>query len=177
MKFLTTNINDVYIIELDIRTDERGFFARTFCAKEFKEHGLRENMVQSNLSYSAHKHTLRGMHYQIDGAEEAKLVRCVNGSVLDTIIDIRKDSSTYGKYISVELTDDNNKMLYVPEGFAHGFLTLQDNSTLFYQVSNFYTPGKERGIRYNDPSFNINWPVDKPYVISEKDNNWPDYKL
>ena len=176
MKFIKTIFDNAYIIEIEPHHDERGFFARTFCAKEFKEHGLCDNLVQTNLSFSRNKFTLRGMHYQVEGAEEAKLIRCNNGSILDVIIDVRKDSPTYKNYLSVELTAANNKMLYVPEGFAHGFLALEDNTYVSYQVSNFYTPGKERGLRWNDPLFNINWPVEIPSVISEKDSNWPDYK-
>ena len=177
MKFVETLFPEAFIIEIEPMRDERGFFARTFCSEDFKSHGLRKNMVQTNLSYSKHKHTLRGMHYQVDGAEEAKLIKCNIGSILDVIIDIRKDSKNFGKYLSVELTVGNNKMLYVPEGFAHGFLTLEDNTYVSYQVSNFYTPGKERGIRWNDKKFNIDWKIEKPAVISEKDTNWPDYEL
>jgi dTDP-4-dehydrorhamnose 3,5-epimerase len=168
MKFTETSLKGAFIIELEPFTDNRGLFARTFCAKEFKEHGLEYNMVQSNLSVSNKKNTLRGMHYQVDGAEEAKLVRAIRGRILDVIIDLRKDSKTYGKHIMVELSETNNKMLYVPKNFAHGFLTLEDNCHVFYQVSNYYSSGKERGIRWNDPFFGISWPVKKP-IISDKD--------
>jgi len=168
MKFTETKLKGAFIIEITPFNDLRGSFGRTFCANEFEEHGLNTNMPQSNLSISKPKFTLRGMHYQVDGAEEAKLMRCQKGSIIDTIIDIRKDSETYCQHIQVELTDKNNTMLYVPEGFAHGFMTLEENCEVFYQVSEFYTPGKEKGILWNDPLFNIIWPSNNP-VLSEKD--------
>ncbi len=174
MKFTETKLKGAFIIELEPFNDERGSFARAYCAKEFGAHGLSTAMVQSNLSISQPKHTLRGMHFQENGAEEAKLMRCQKGSILDTIIDIRKDSPTYCEHIQVELTDKNNTMLYVPEGFAHGFITLEENCEIFYQVSEFYTPGKENGIRWNDPLFNIKWPTDKP-VVSVKDGEHANY--
>lgn len=174
MKFTETKLKGAFIIELEPFIDLRGSFARTFCANEFTKHGLRSNLVQSNLSLSKPKYTLRGMHYQIDGAEEAKLMRCQKGAILDTIIDIRKDSETYCEYIQVKLTAQNNTMLYVPEGFAHGFITLEENCEVFYQVSEFYTPGKEKGILWNDPLFNINWPTNNP-ILSDKDANHLNY--
>lgn len=174
MIFTETKLKGAFVIELEKRYDDRGFFARTFCANEFAAHGLKTNMVQGNMSLSKLKGTLRGMHYQVDGAEEAKLIRCTKGAILDVIIDIRKDSATYCEYIAVELTDENHKMLYVPEGFAHGFITLVDNIEVSYQVSQFYTPGKEKGIRWNDPLFNIQWPIANP-IVSEKDGQHPDY--
>lgn len=174
MKFTETKLPGAFIIDLEKRFDERGFFARTFCANEFAAHGLKTNMVQGNMSLSKLKGTLRGMHYQVDGAEEAKLIRCTKGAILDVIIDIRKDSPTYCQHIAVELNDENHTMLYVPEGFAHGFITLVDNIEVSYQVSQFYTPGKEKGIRWNDPLFGINWPIANP-IVSEKDAVHPDY--
>lgn len=174
MIFTETKLKGAFIIDLEKRFDERGFFARTFCANEFATHGLKINMVQGNMSLSKQKGTLRGMHYQVDGAEEAKLIRCTKGAILDVIIDIRKDSATYCEYIAVELTDENHRMLYVPEGFAHGFITLVDNIEVSYQVSQFYTPGKEKGIRWNDPLFNIQWPTSSP-IVSEKDGLHPDF--
>lgn len=175
MKFIETQLKGAYIVELKLLTDERGFFTRTFCVNEFKKRKLKFNMVQSNLSMSLKKFTLRGMHYQEHGAEEAKLIRCIQGKIYDVIIDIRPDSPTYCKHIEVELSDDNYRMLYVPEGFAHGFMSLMDNCEIFYQVSNFYNPDCERGIRWNDPLFNINWPNSKP-IISQKDNAHPDFQ-
>lgn len=174
MKFTETKLKGAFIIELEPFVDLRGSFARTFCANEFAAHGLNTVMPQSNLSISKPKYTLRGMHYQVDGAEEAKLLRCQKGAIIDTIIDIRKDSPTYCEYLQVELTDKNNTMLYVPEGFAHGFITLEEDCEVFYQVSEFYTPGKEKGIRWNDPLFNITWPTNEP-VLSDKDAAHPDY--
>ena len=130
-----------------------------------------------NMSWSKDKHTLRGMHYQKDGAEEAKLIRCTRGGILDVIIDVRKDSPTYKEWIAVELTAENHKMLYVPEGFAHGFCTLTEDIEVTYMVSNFYTPGKEAGIKWNDPEIGIDvWPTDNP-ILSEKDANWPAFEL
>lgn len=174
MKFTETKLKGAFIIELEPFKDLRGSFARTFCANEFAAHGLQPNMVQSNLSISNPKYTLRGMHFQTQGAEESKLMRCQKGAILDTIIDIRKDSETYCEWIQVELTDSNNTMLYVPEGFAHGFITLEENCAVFYQVSQFYTPGKEAGIRWNDPLFNITWPTNEP-ILSEKDAVHPNW--
>ena len=175
MKFIKTELEGAYIIEMEPFKDYRGTFARVFCANEFKEHGLDYNLVQTNHSVTLKKGVIRGMHYQVEGTEEAKLLRCVCGKILDVIIDIRKSSKTFGKHIAVELSDSNNKMLYVPRGFAHGFLTLSDNCHVTYQVSNFYAPGKEKGIRWNDPFFAIDWPIKEP-VLSDKDANLEDYK-
>lgn len=177
MKFFETIFNEAFIIEIEPKYDDRGFFARTFCGREFKEYGLKYDMVQTNLSYSCKKGTLRGMHYQVQGAEEAKLIRCIKGSIVDCIVDVRRQSETFGKYIIEELSESNNRMLYVPEGFAHGFLTLTDDCYVSYQVSNFYSPGKERGIRWDDPFFSIIWPVASPSVISEKDASWDNFVL
>jgi dTDP-4-dehydrorhamnose 3,5-epimerase len=174
MIFTETKLKGAFIIELQKREDERGFFARTYCANEFSQHGLSTHMPQSNMSLSKKKNTLRGMHFQVDGAEEAKLIRCTKGAILDVIIDIRKNSPTYCEHISVELTAENYRQLYVPEGFAHGFITLTDDVEVAYQVSQFYTPGKERGIRWNDPLFAIQWPTLSP-LVSEKDAEHPDF--
>ena len=175
MKFITTEIEGLFIIETTPFTDHRGSFARLFCAREFKEAGLVDRFVQSNLSITTKKNTIRGMHYQVDGAEEVKLVQCTRGRIMDVVIDIRKSSETFGKHLVTELSEDSNRLLYVPQGFAHGFLTLEDNCHVTYQVSSFYSPGKEKGIRWNDPFFNIPWPVTDP-VISEKDSNYPDFR-
>jgi dTDP-4-dehydrorhamnose 3,5-epimerase len=176
MIFKETTLKDAFVIELQKREDERGFFARTFCRDEFAAHGLNTVYPQCNMSLSKDKFTLRGFHYQIDGAEEAKVVRCIRGALLDVIIDVRKGSPSYGQYLAVELTADNYVALYVPEGFAHSFITLEENTEAFYMVSAMYTPGKERGIRWNDPAFGVRWPIDQP-IVSEKDANWPDYVL
>ncbi len=174
MNFIQTELNGAHIIELEAHNDHRGAFARTFCAHEFEEKHLQTTMVQSNLSHSKMKNTVRGMHYQIGDAQEAKLVRCVHGRILDVIIDLRRHSDSFGRHIKIELTDGNNRMLYVPEGFAHGFITLTDDCHVFYQVSNFYSPEKERGIRWNDPYFAIDWPCENP-IISEKDQSYGDF--
>jgi dTDP-4-dehydrorhamnose 3,5-epimerase len=175
MIFTETSLKGAFILDLEKREDPRGFFARTFCVDEFKKHGLTSTICQANMSLSKEKYTLRGMHYQVDGAEEAKIVRCTRGALLDVIIDLRKGSPTYLQHIKVELTQDNYRMLYVPEGFAHGFITLTENVEANYLVTQFYTPGKEKGIRWNDPLFKIEWPTENP-VISEKDAVHPDYQ-
>ena len=174
MKFHETELKGAFIIEPEKRADDRGFFARSWCQKEFEQHGLVPRVVQANISNNKYKATLRGMHYQASPYEETKLVRCTRGAVYDVIIDVRPDSPTYRRWIGVELTASNYKMLYVPEGFAHGFQTLEDDTEVIYQVSQFYTPSAERGIRWNDPVFQIKWltPVE---TISEKDANWPDF--
>ena len=176
MIFNETELKGAYIIEIEKLTDQRGFFARSWCQNEFKDHGLTTRLVQANVSYNKKTGTLRGMHYQLSPYEETKLVRCTRGSIYDVIIDLRQDSLTYTQWIGVELTAENYNMLYVPKNFAHGFITLEDNTEITYQVSQFYTPGSERGIRWDDPAFGIDWPM-KVKVISDKDKNWPDYKL
>jgi dTDP-4-dehydrorhamnose 3,5-epimerase len=173
--FHNTSIPDVVVVELEPRRDPRGYFERVFCANEFKEAGLVDRFVQTNFSFTEKKHTLRGMHYQVEGAEEVKLVMCPRGRILDTVIDMREDSPTFGAHEQVELSQDNHKLMYVPEGFAHGFLTLEPNSAVLYHVSQFYAPGKERGVRWNDPFFNIPWPVEAPN-LSEKDASLADFK-
>lgn len=175
MKFVETELKSAYIIELEPIEDERGFFARSWCKKEFEEHGLNPNLVQCNISYNKKKGTLRGMHYQVKPFEEAKLVRCTRGSIYDVIIDLREDSNTYMKWISVELAADNNKMLYVPEGFAHGFQTLEDDTEVTYQMSEFYHPECARGIRWDDKMFEIAWPIEE-MIISEKDKSYADWR-
>jgi len=171
MKFTQTPLKDAYVIELQELSDDRGFFARSFCMNEFAEHGLKPNVAQCNLSFNHKAGTMRGMHYQIAPAAETKLVRCTRGAVYDVIIDLRPDSPSYMQHFGIELTEHNRKSLYVPELFAHGYLTLTDGAEVSYQVSEFYTPGMERGLPYNDPAFNIEWPVEVQ-VISEKDAKW-----
>lgn len=175
MKFNKTSISGAYLIELEKIGDERGFFARAWCQNEFQGHNLVTRFVQCNLSFNKRRNTLRGMHYQSAPLEEVKLVRCTRGAVFDVIIDLRPESPTYLKWIGVELISDNYNMLYVPEGFAHGYLTLTIEAEIFYLVSQFYSPDHERGVRWNDPIFRIDWPIDGDLVISEKDNNWPDF--
>jgi dTDP-4-dehydrorhamnose 3,5-epimerase len=180
MIFTETKLKSAYIIEPEGIEDERGFFARTFCRKEFESHGLNPDLVQCNISYNKKKGTLRGMHYQIAPHEEAKLVSCVRGAIYDVIIDVRPDSPTYCQWIGVELTAHRLpiivpfKMLYIPEGFAHGFQTLEDNTLVFYQMSEFYHPQSARGIRWDDPMFAIQWPIhDK--IISNKDKSYDNW--
>ena len=174
MFFTETELTGAYIIDLDRREDNRGFFARTWAQEEFEAHGLNSRVVQANLSYNHTRGTIRGMHYQRAPYAETKLVRCVQGAIYDVIIDLRPESATYKRWIGVELTAQNRRALFIPEGFAHGFQTLADNSDVTYQVSEFYTPGAEGGIRYNDPAFEIQWPLEVT-VISEKDKQWPDF--
>ncbi len=175
MFFRACELNGVQLIELDPRHDERGFFARAYCRREFEEHNLNSKLVQCNLSFNPRRGTLRGMHYQIEPCAEVKLVRCLRGAIYDAIIDLRPDSPTYKRSMGVRLDDDNRRMLYVPEGFAHGYLSLTDNTEVFYQVSEFYAPGSERGIRFDDPAFHIEWPF-QPEIISLKDRQYPAYR-
>lgn len=175
MIFQETRLKGAYVIEPERIEDRRGFFARTWCTRDFETAGLNPLMVQCNISFNAKKGTIRGMHYQRAPHEEAKLVRCTKGAIFDVIIDLRPKSTTYIEWVGVELTSDNHKMLYVPEGFAHGYQTLTDNSEVFYQVSQYYTPGAEQGIRWDDSLFGIKWPEFKYRFISDKDKNWPDY--
>ncbi len=172
MKFIETNIIGVYIIELEEISDSRGFFSRTWCKHEFEKHGLTSNVSQTNISFNHLKGTLRGMHYQASPHEETKLVRCTKGSLFDVAVDLREESNTFGEWVGVELSEENHRMLFIPEGLAHGYQTLQDNTEVFYQVSEFYAPDADRGARYDDIKFGISWPLDVS-VISEKDANWP----
>lgn len=174
MIFTETKLQGAFILDIEKREDDRGFFGRAYCQKEFEAHGLPGPLVQTNVSLSLNAGTLRGMHYQFNPYEEGKLVRCVRGSLYDVIIDLRPESPTYKQWIGVELTQDNYRMLFVPERFAHGFITLTDNVEATYQVSQFYAPGSESGIRYNDPQFAIEWPREVT-IITDKDNSWPDY--
>ena len=174
MIFLPTNLRGACIIDPQRLEDDRGFFARTFCQEEFAVHGLKADFVQCNISFNVRKGTLRGMHYQDKPHEEAKLVRCTRGSIFDVIVDIRKESATYRKWISTKLTADDHRMLYIPEGFAHGFQTLEDGSEVFYQMSEMYRPECARGIRWNDPVFDIAWPLPNP-IISARDAGYPDF--
>jgi dTDP-4-dehydrorhamnose 3,5-epimerase len=173
--FKETRLKGAYIIEVECLDDERGFFARTFCQKEFEQHGLNSSVVQCNISYNRKKGTLRGMHYQVAPYGEAKLVTCITGSIYDVIIDLRADSTTYCKWLAVELSARRGRsMLYIPEGFAHGFQTLEDDTEVFYQMSQFYAPEYGRGIKWNDPFFAIQWP-DGPRILSERDQGYPDF--
>jgi dTDP-4-dehydrorhamnose 3,5-epimerase len=175
MIFRETILKGAYIIEPERREDSRGFFARLWCRKEFLAEGLNGQLAQSNISYTKAKGTLRGMHYQAAPFGEIKLVRCTMGAIYDVIIDLRPESPTYLQWIAEELTAENRKILYVPKNFAHGFQSLVDDTEVFYQVSEFYVPDAERGVRYDDPIFKITWPLDVG-LISDKDRGWPDYR-
>ena len=174
MTFSETTLKGAYIIGIEKLEDHRGFNARAVCQKEFIAKGLTSQFVQANILFNWKKGTLRGFHYQSPPCAETKLFRCIRGAVFDVIIDLRPDSPTYKKWFGVELTADNYKMLYLPGNFAQGFITLADDTELFYQVSEFYSPGHERGIRYNDPAFGVSWPISVE-VISEKDKEWSNY--
>ena len=172
MRLVPTAIEGPTVIELDLLSDDRGFFARTFDRATFAEAGLEPLVEQANLSFNHRAGTLRGMHLQVAPAPEAKLVRCTRGAVLDVIVDLRPDSPTYLQHVAVALSADNHRALYVPELFAHGYQTLTDDAEVMYHVSEFYTPGYERGLRYNDPRLAIDWPL-PVQKISEKDAAWP----
>ena len=174
MKFTETPLKGAYVIELEKRGDDRGWFARFFCEREFKQHGLNYHIVQANNSTSKYKGTLRGMHYQLAPKAEDKIIRCLRGALFDAIVDLRHDSPTFLKHFSIELTAENRTMIYVPKGFAHGFMTIEPDTEAFYLVTEFYAPESERGLRYNDPKVGIRWPME-PVVISDKDKNQPDF--
>lgn len=172
MRITPTDLPGAALVELELRGDERGFFARTFCRQEFLDAGLEPLVEQCNLSYNHRAGTLRGMHYQVEPAPEAKLVRCTRGAIVDVIVDMRPESPAYLRHIAVELTAENRTALYVPPLFAHGYLTLTDGAEVVYQVSAAYAPGTERGLRHDDPALGIDWPVPVE-VISPKDAAWP----
>ena len=175
MRFTETKLKGAYIIEIERLEDHRGFFARTFDQKEFEALGLNPRFVQCNISFNKKMGALRGMHYQIMPHAEAKLVRCTRGAIYDVVIDLRQDSATFKQWAAVELTEDNSLMLYIPEGFAHGFQTLVDNTEVLYQMSEYYYPESARGVRWDDPAFNIEWPL-AVEVFSVKDKKYPDCK-
>lgn len=175
MIFKETNLKGAFIIEPERIEDERGFFARTFCRKEFEAHGLNPNLVQCSVSFNKKKGTLRGMHYQASPHEETKLVRCTRGAIYDVLLDLRPNSPTFKQWVSAELTGENQRMVYIPEGVAHGFQTLQDETEVFYQMSEFYNPEAARGVRWDDPSFAVQWP-NKPLIVSRKDASYPDIR-
>jgi dTDP-4-dehydrorhamnose 3,5-epimerase len=174
MIFTETPLPGACVIDLEQRRDERGFFSRVFCRAEFATQGLETDFVQINSSLSTRRGTLRGLHYQIEPAAEVKVVRCVAGALWDVIVDLRSTSSSFGSWFGAELTAANRRMMYVPRGFAHGFLTLTDHCETIYLVSDAYAPVLERGVRWNDPYFGIRWPS-SPAVLSEKDDTWPNF--
>jgi len=175
MKLQETPLPGAYIVELDAKEDQRGYFARTYCRKEFSAAGLHFEVVQCNISNNLRKGTLRGMHYQVDPAAEIKLVQCVSGSIYDVIIDLRPQSKTYCRWFGLELSTANRLQLYVPQGFAHGFQTLEDNSAVYYLMSEYYAAQYSRGVRWDDPAFKIKWPLSDP-IMTEKDRLLPDYR-
>jgi dTDP-4-dehydrorhamnose 3,5-epimerase len=175
VKFTETRLKGAYIIDIEPIEDERGFFARTWCREEFEALGLNPVFVQCSISFNRLRGTLRGLHYQAKPHEEAKLVRCTMGAIYDVILDLRPDSPTARQWISVELSAENRRSLYVPEGLAHGFQTLADDTEVFYQISAVYVPESVRGIRWNDPAFRLDWPLPIT-VISQKDQNYPNFR-
>ena len=176
MRFYETQIKGAFLIEPEKNKDERGFFARVWCQRDFEEHGLNPRLVQCSISFNKKKGTLRGMHYQAVPFAEAKLVRCTRQSIYDVIVDLRPESLTFKQHLAVVLSAENHKMLYVPEGCAHGFQTLEDNAEVFYQMSEFYSPEHCRGVRWNDPAFGIVWPIADPIML-ERDKSYPDFVL
>lgn len=176
MKFSQTDIAGAYLIDIEPITDERGFFARSWCRQEFEKRGLNLGIAQCNISFNKKRGTLRGMHYQVEPYMETKIVRCTAGAIYDVIVDLRPESSMFRKWIAVELSAENRRMLYIPPGVAHGFQTLADDTEILYQISEFYHPDSSRGVRWDDPAFGIKWPsADR--VISEKDRQHPDFEL
>ena len=171
MKFIETKLAGAYIVEPELHEDTRGFFARTFCTREFGEKGLVSAFVQCSISMTRQRGSIRGLHYQVAPAVEAKLVRCTAGALYDVIVDLRPDSKTYLQHIGVELTAKNRRALYVPEMFAHGFQTLEDNAEVFYQISAFFAPDSARGLRFDDPKLGVKWPLSLT-TMSDKDRNW-----
>jgi dTDP-4-dehydrorhamnose 3,5-epimerase len=173
LRFTQLDLAGAYLIDVEPHADDRGFFARTFCTREFLDHGMDATIAQCSSSFNLRRGTLRGMHYQAMPHEETKVVRCTSGKIFDVIVDLRPGSTTYGRWHGVELTSENHRMLYVPAGFAHGFQTLEDNSEVFYQISVDYVPSAARGIRWNEPSLAIKWPITQGITISERDAALP----
>ena len=175
MLFQPTPLEGAHVIALQRHQDERGSFARTWCRREFAEQGLVTELVQANTAFTRKRGTIRGIHYQLAPHGETKLVHCVHGAIFDVIVDLRPASATYCQWFGIRLTAESDRLLYVPEGCAHGYQTLSDDSAIIYLVSEFYTPEAERGVRWNDPRFKIQWPITDAAVISDKDRSWPDY--
>jgi dTDP-4-dehydrorhamnose 3,5-epimerase len=174
MKFTSIPLLGAYVIDVEPVSDPRGFFARTWCAEELRSHGLNANVAQCSVSFNQRMGTLRGMHYQNEPYQEAKVVQCFTGAIFDVIVDLRRGSSTYCKWFGVELNAANRTMLYVPEGFAHGFQTLTDGTEVFYQISEMYHSEAAQGVRWNDPMFGIKWPIRDP-ILSDRDRTFPDH--
>ena len=174
MRALPTGLPGAWVLELEPRADERGFFARTYCAEEFRALNLNPRLVQCSVSFNLRRGTLRGMHWQAAPAEEAKLVRCTRGAIFDALVDLRPDSPSFKKTFTVELTAENHRQLYVPEGVAHGFLTLEDNTEVLYHMSEYFAPDCARGARWDDPAFAIPWPAGEK-ILHERDRAYPDF--
>lgn len=175
MIFHETGLSGAYLVEIERRVDDRGFFARSWCQREFAERGLNSDLVQCNISFNKERGTLRGLHFQRPPHEEAKLVRCTQGAVFDVIVDLRPTSPSFTKHYGVRLDSDNRLALFVPKGLAHGFQTLSDSTEVFYQMSEAYVPGAGAGVRWDDSRFGIQWPLPNP-LINDRDRNWPDFK-
>lgn len=176
MVFTETQLKGAFVIDLERQEDERGFFARTFCTDAFQARGLNARLVQCSISFNKARGTLRGMHWQDPPHAECKLVRATRGAIYDVIIDLRPNMPTFKQYLAFELTAENRRELYVPEGFAHGFQTLEDNTEVFYQMSAAHAPGLGRGVRWNDPAFGIEWPAVERRIMNERDASYPDFK-
>jgi dTDP-4-dehydrorhamnose 3,5-epimerase len=177
MRFHATPLTGVWLIEPERLTDERGFFARSWCREEFAAHDVSHDWVQCNISYNRHRGTLRGLHFQAAPRAEAKLIRCTRGALFDVVVDVRPQSLNFGRWVGFELSADNHHMLYVPEGFAHGFQTLADDTEVFYQMSESYSPEAARGIRWDDPFLGIDWPQCAHRIISPRDLRHPEFSL
>jgi len=176
MNFLETKLKGAFIIEMMRLEDERGYFARSFCQDEFQQEGLNPCVAQCNVSFNLHKGTIRGMHYQDYPYWEVKLVRCTRGMIFDVIIDLRPDSPTYLEWTGVKLSPENYRLIYIPEGFAHGFQTIEDNTEVIYQMSECYHPECSKGVKWDDPTFDIDWPI-SDVIVSEKDTNFPWWRV
>jgi dTDP-4-dehydrorhamnose 3,5-epimerase len=175
MEFTKTTIPGVFVVAIDRKQDDRGYFARVWCESEFKAHGLSSNISQENVGFSHRKGTVRGIHFQLDPESETKLVRCTRGSVFDVAVDLRPTSPSFCYWVAVELNDSNGRMLYIPEGCGHGYQTLMDNTEITYQTSRPYAPGLSRGFRYDDSAFQIDWPLPVS-IISDADKAWPEFR-
>jgi len=176
MNFTETWLKGVYLIDIERQEDERGFFGRSWCVQEFETNGLNSRLAQCSISFNKKRGTLRGMHYQAAPYQEAKLVRCTRGALYDVVIDLRSDSVTFKRWLSINLNAENRRAVYLPEGFAHGFQTLEDDTEVFYQISEFFHPESARGLRWNDPTFGIEWPI-KTFILSEKDKSYPNWVM
>jgi dTDP-4-dehydrorhamnose 3,5-epimerase len=175
MQLTETSLPGAYVIDLEPIEDLRGFFARAWSARDLSSVGLESRIAECDVSFNTQRGTLRGMHFQRPPHAEVKLIRCIKGALYDVIVDLRTDSPTFRSWLGIELDDENRRMLYVPRGFAHGFQTLRDGTEVFYMISEGHVPGAAAGVRWNDPSFGIEWPIPEPTVISDKDRSWPDF--